>query len=167
MSSGSDPPGESGWPPRVQQMIDIGRLREQPANRDQVSAIWTKAVESAGDAEIADLSIDGALRSAYDAGHLAVLALLATHGLRPGSGQGHHEMAFAGAAAFGYEGLEDLIPDSMEVRALRQGSMYDPVIAGAEDRDHAIEWMRRTLPAIRTAIIHADPELRALLKGYP
>ncbi|MGK7312313.1 MAG: hypothetical protein ACN0LA_08725 [Candidatus Longimicrobiales bacterium M2_2A_002] len=148
-------------------MIEIGRLREQPANPDQVAAIWKEAVESARDAEIEELSIDGALRSAYDAGHLAALAVLAAHGLRPGSGQGHHEMAFAGAAAFGYEGLEDLVADSMEVRALRKGSMYDPVIAGPEDRDLALEWVRRALPAIRDALAAADPDLRPVLEAYP
>lgn len=123
MSSGSDSPDETGWPARVRQMIEIGRLREQPPNPDQVAAIWKKAVESA-------------------------------------------RMAFAGAAAFGYEGLEDLVPDSMEVRALRKGSMYDPVIAGPEDRDLALDWMRRTLPAIRDALA-ADPDLRPVLEAYP
>jgi hypothetical protein len=82
-------------------MLEIGRLREQPSTREQVAALWQKAVQSARDAELDGLSVDGALRSAYDAGHLAALALLAAQGLRPGSGQGHHEMAFAGAAARG------------------------------------------------------------------
>ena len=76
------------------------------------------------------------------------------------------EMAFAGAAALGYEGLADLVPDSEEVRGLRRGSMYDPVIAGPEERDHAIEWMRRTLPAIRAALALADPKLPSQLESY-
>jgi len=129
--------------------------------------MWQKAVESARDAQLEGLSIDGALRSAYDAGHLAALAILATHGLRPGGGQGHHEMAFAGAAALGGEALSDLVPDSMEIRGLRKGSMYDPVLAGPEERAYALEWMRRTLPAVREALLLADPGLAPLLLEYP
>ena len=148
-------------------MLELGRLREQPSTREQVAAVWRKAVESAGDAELEGLSVDGALRSAYDAGHLAALALLAANGLRPGGGQGHHEMAFAGAAALGRARLADLVPDSMEVRSLRKGSLYDPVIAGPEERDRALRWTRRTLPVIREALIAADPELEPLLARYP
>lgn len=145
-------------------MLEMGRLRQQPGTREQVAAVWQKAVESARDAQLEDLSMDGALRSAYDAGHLAARALLAAHGLRPGGGQGHHEATFAGAAALGYDGLEDLVPDSMDVRGLRKGSLYDPVIAGPEDRDRTLEWMRRTLPAIRNALVKADPELSDVLE---
>jgi hypothetical protein len=148
-------------------MLEMGRLREQVATPEQVAAMWQKAVESARDAQLEGLSIDGALRLAYDAGHLAALALLATHGLRPGGGQGHHEMAFAGAAALGGEALSDLVPDSMEIRGLRKGSMYDPVIAGPEERAYALEWMRRTLPAVREALLLADPGLASLLAKYP
>lgn len=155
------------WPHGIRRMLEVGRLRAQPATREQVAAVWRKAVESARDAELEGMSTDGALRSAYDAGHLAALALLAAHGLRPGGGAGHHEMAFAGAAALGYEALSDLVPDSAEVRGLRKGSMYDPVIAGPEDRDHALRWMRRTLPAVREALRSADPDLAPLLVGYP
>lgn len=147
--------------------MDMARLREHAASREEVAAVWQKAVESAGDAELAGMSIDGSLRSAYDAGHLAGLALLAAHGLRPGGGQGHHEMAFAGAAALGYKALADLVPDSMEVRGLRKGSLYDPEIASPADRDHVLEWIGRTLPAIREALLVADPDLAPLLCKYP
>lgn len=155
------------WPERVQSLLDMGRLREQPAQREQVAAVWQKAVESARDAALAGMSIDGSLRAAYDAGHMAALALLAAHGLRPGGGQGHHEAAFAGAAALGHEGLADLVPDSMEVRGLRKGSMYDPVIAGPAERELALAWMRRTLPAIHKALVRVDPEMAALLRDPP
>src|SRR5690625_3617831 len=89
------------WPARVQRMLEMGRLREQSATREQVAAVWQKAIESARDAGLEGLSVDGALRSAYNAGHLAALAFLVAHGLRPGGGQGHHEMAFSGASALG------------------------------------------------------------------
>jgi len=148
-------------------MIDSKRLREQRTSRANIAAVWQKAVESARDAELAGMSIDGSLRAAYDAGHMAALALLALHGLRPATGQGHHEMAFAGAAALGGAALADLIPDSEEVRQLRKGSMYDPAIAGPDERRLALEWTRRTLPAIRATLLAADAQLAVLLVGYP
>lgn len=154
-------------PERIQNLLAMGRLREQPAQREEVAAVWRKAVASARDAELAGMSIDGSLRAAYDAGHLAALALLAAHGLRPGGGQGHHEAAFAAAAALGYEGLADLVPDSMEVRGLRKRSVYDPVIAGPEEHELALAWMRRTLPAIHQALLRADPDLATLLDDPP
>jgi len=162
-------PGRNARPrsAAIRRMIEGGRLREQPATREQVSALWQKAVESAHDAGLEGISVDGALRSAYDAGHLAALSLLASHGLRPSGGQGHHEMAFAGAAALGHEGLADLVADSMEVRSLRRGSMYDPVMAGPRERDHAVAWTRRTLPLIRAALLIRDPKLARLLAACP
>lgn len=159
-------PGER-FPPAVERLVEAGRLRVQPMRREQVAALWGKAVESATDAELPGMSVDGSLRSAYDAGHIAALALLAVHGLRTGSGQGHHEVAFAAAAGFGHAGLSDLVPDSMEVRSLRKGSLYDPTIAGPAERAEALAWMRRTLPAIRVAISDGDPEIEALLRAYP
>jgi hypothetical protein len=45
--------------------------------------------------------------------------------------------------------------------------MYDPVIAGPAERDQALDWMRPTLPAIRQALLRADPELAALRDAYP
>lgn len=49
-------------PPRVRQLMD--RLREQEFSREQVAAVWHKAVESAHDAELEAMSVDGALRAA-------------------------------------------------------------------------------------------------------
>lgn len=155
------------YPQRIRNLLDMDRLRQEPATREQVAAVWKKAVESARDAQLEDLSIDGALRSAYDAGYLAAQALLAAHGLRPGGGQGHHEAAFAGAAALGHEGLEDLIPDSTEIRGLRKGSLYDPVLAGPADRDRSLDWTRRTLPAIRRALVEVDPTVADMLDESP
>jgi hypothetical protein len=154
-------------PARLQTMIVQRRLREQATTPEAVAAIWQKAVESAADAELSGMSIDGALRSAYDAGHLAALALLGAYGLRTGSGQGHHEMAFAGAAATEQPGLDDLVPDSEEVRGLRKGSLYDPTIAGSAERDRALRWMRRTLPVVRAALVAVNPDLEQLLLPYP
>jgi hypothetical protein len=137
----------------------MGRLREHAFTASEVAALWAKALQSAADARLPDLSLDGALRSAYHAGHLGCLALLALHGLRPGGGQGHHEVAFAAAAALGGSILDDLVPESEEIRLLRVGSVYDPGLAGETDRERALDWIERTLPAIRTSLVEAAPEL--------
>jgi hypothetical protein len=168
MSDDSDTQrGTPRFPAKIQTMLSAGRLKEQRASDANIAAVWQKAVESAADAELTDMSIDGSLRAAYDAGHMAALALLAAHGLRPARGQGHHEMAFAGAAALGNPALDDLVPDSEEIRGLRSGSMYDPVIADAADQLSALEWMRRVLPPMQSAIVAANPALRGRLAKYP
>lgn len=154
-------------PSNLEYLLEDNRLKRGTATPESIAALWQKAVESARDSELPGISIDGALRAAYDAGHAAALALLAAHGFRTGSGRGHHEVAFSVAAALGGEGLEELVPDSAEVRGLRHGSMYDPRKATAEDRDHAREWMRRTLPAIRRALLKTLPSLSSRLENYP
>jgi hypothetical protein len=164
----SDPEPPSGQlPENVEYLLQSNRLKRGVATPESIAALWQKAVESARDSELTGMSIDGALRAAYDAGHAAAFALLAAYDLRTGAGRGHHEVAFSAAAALGGEDLKDLVPDSTEVRGLRHASMYDPRKATAEDRDHALEWMRRTLPAIRRAILEKSPSLSNRLENYP
>ncbi|MEX0893600.1 MAG: hypothetical protein WEB88_15645 [Gemmatimonadota bacterium] len=154
-------------PGKVQRMLDRGHLREQEFITEQVAGLWAKAVTSAGDAELPGLSVEGALRAAYEAGHTAVLALLAAHGVKTASGRGHHEAAFAAAAALEHEGLDDLVVDSSEIRSLRQSSLYDPAFTDEADRERAVAWMRRTLPAIRQALVSVDSTLASRMENYP
>lgn len=154
-------------PAAVQRMLDRGHLREQEFTTEHVAQLWEKAVTSAKDAEIRRLSVEGALRAAYEAGHTAVLALLAAHGLKTTSGRGHHEAAFAAAAALGHEGLEDLVVDSSEIRSLRQSSLYDPAFTDEVERDSAIAWVRRTLPALRQALVSVDSTLASRTENHP
>lgn len=159
--------GPSSLPQRIQILLEGKRLRIQAFSDAAVVALWKKAVDSARDAELSELSSDGALRAAYDAGHLAALALLAIHGLRTTSGPGHHEMAFAGAAAFGDAGLEELISDSSEIRALRSSSIYDPTVAGPIEVQRALAWIRKTLPSVRSALVTFEESLETSLASYP
>ena len=85
----------------------------------------------------------------------------------PVAGAGHHEVAFAGAAGLSGASLQDLVPDSEEIRRLRHGSMYDPVIAGPPEVADALKWVGQTLPAIRHALVGRDGTLAAELKPYP
>lgn len=136
-----------------------GRLRERRAGRTEVIALWQKAVARLRDSSLPGISIEGSLEAAYQAGHSACLAVLATRGLRTASGPGHHEMAFAGVAALGVADLEDLIPDSEQVRTLRGSSMYDPVLATEQDRARTLAWARSVLPPMRELLVTWDPSL--------
>lgn len=110
MTASPTTPGAGELPDRIARLLESDRLKQQVTTPASVAALWQKAVESARDAELEGMSVDGALRAAYDAGLGAAFALLAAYGLRTGSGQGHHEAAFAAAAALGGEDLEELVP---------------------------------------------------------
>lgn len=152
-------------PDRIDRLIDQGRIRRREASASEIVALWRKVTESAHDASLADVSLDGSLRAAYNAGHLACLALLAACNLRPTSGRGHHEIAFTAASLLGGPALSDLVPDSEEVRGLRAASMYDPTLANESDREIAIRWMQRTLPLLLTAIGKRVPEVVQEIKA--
>lgn len=145
--------------PLLQQYVAAGRLRERRSGRRDVITLWEKAVARLRDSALPGISIEGSLEAAYHASHSACLALLVTRALRTASGHGHHEMAFAGVAAFGLPGLEDLIPDSEHVRGLRSGSMYDPLLATEEDRARAVAWARSVLPLMREVLVAWDASL--------
>ncbi len=162
--NGGTPPER---PPRIRQLLESKRLREQAFSRSDVVNLWRKAVESARDAELPGLSLDGALRSAYDAALNGCHALLATRSLRPAGGQGHHEVTFAAVEALGLDGLTDLVPDSEEIRSLRKGSVYDPGLATEADRDKALAWMCSILPPMRSALLEWDPSLDRDLLPVP
>lgn len=151
--------GQPERPYRIQLLLDSDRLREHAFDRSAVITLWQKAVASASDAVLPGLSLDGALRAAYDAALLAAHAILASRHLRVSSSQGHHEVTFAAVAAYDIPELENLVPDSERVRALRRGSLYDPVLATEGDRERAIAWMRAVLPRMRAALVAWDATL--------
>ncbi len=162
MSGASSPPP---LPPRVETLLAAKRLRQQSFAASHIAILWEKAVDAAHDANVVGLSRDTSLQTAYAAGHLAALALLAAYGLQPTSAQGHHEVTFAAAAELG-AGIDHLVADSAQVRALRKGSVYDPILATDDDCKRARAWVANTLPAIRSALVATNPSLDALLKSY-
>lgn len=150
-------------PPRIQLLLEGRRLLEQEFSSDDVVTLWDKAVSNAKDAQIPELSIDGAIQSAYIAALNGCQALLGLKGLRTGSGPGHHEMTFYAVAAHAIPGLEDLVANSEEVRALRKGSVYDPIIATEADRTSAVAWMRDLMPKLRATLVEDDSALHSRL----
>lgn len=154
-------------PERVHLLLGAGRLRNQDFKGGEVAALWSKAVGSAKDASLPAISLDGALRAAYDATLNGCFAVLAAYQLRTGSGHGHHEVAFSAVEALGLPALRDLVPDSEGIRSLRRSSVYDPVIAEEHDRATALDWMRTILPPMRTALLTRFPELAQELPEPP
>lgn len=150
-------------PERIDWMIKSGALREGSFSEGEVVNLWSKAMSYAKDAQIADLSIDGAIQSGYAAVFHACLAVLAYHRLRTGTTKNHHENVFAGVNAYDIPGLENLIPESTEIRSLRKGSMYDPVLADETDRANTIKWMLDSLPKMHSAFVKWSPHLGASL----
>lgn len=163
MTPGSQP----DYPPALSRLIESNRLRRQAFSRSDVVNLWRKAIESGRDAQLPRISLDGALRSSYDAALNGCHALLATRNLRTAGGQGHHEVTFAAVEALGVDGLADLVPDSEEIRSLRKGSVYDPVLATEADREKAVAWMRSILPAMRSALVEWDYTLDRDLLPVP
>lgn len=148
-------------PDRIQRLLSSGALKENTFDDSEVAIFWNKAITNAADARLDGISLDGAIQSAYTAVFNASLAVLAHHGLRTGSARNHHENAFAGVDAFAIVGLEDLIPESTEIRSLRRSSMYDPDIADESDRDETLRWLDATLPKMYAALIGWNPALAA------
>jgi hypothetical protein len=143
-------------PERIVLLLRDNRLIEQRFSHRDITSVWQKAVSTASDARVPVLSVDSAIRLAYDAGHAAALALLNAHGLKTSSGRGHHELTFYAAAALAGDVLVDFVADSEEIRHLRHGSMYDPVIATERDRLSALAWLALVLPAVRSALVDLD-----------
>ena len=173
MSGGAHPnlnkqPALPGWPsplpvklkwlePRIEQVV---------FTRAEVVVYWGKALAKAKDAAIKGLSTDTALESAYSAGRLAALAVLASRHIRITAKSGHHELTFSAVAALGLKGCDDLVAESEEVRLARHNADYLAETASPEEVQHALAWMRRTMPLLRAALIQGDPELASEL-GSP
>jgi hypothetical protein len=143
------------------------RIEQTRFSRAEVVLYWQKAVVKARDAQLAGVSADTALGAAYDAGRLACTAVLATRHVRVRGGQGHHEAVFGAVAALDLPGGEDILAESEEVRVARHESDYAPEFASPADLKNAVEWLRRTLPALRAALVASDSDLDAHLATYP
>lgn len=163
-------PGRPGWPtPMPAQLRWLhDRIEQVRFSRAEVLLYWQKAVRKARDAEVAGLSADTALDSAYDAVRLGCVAILAAHHIRPKGRQGgHHETTFGAVAALGLEGCGNLVADSSEVRAARHETDYSPNSASDDDVQVAVRWMHETLPVLRAALISLDPEMASFLPSPP
>ena len=165
----NDEPAVPGWPDPLPDRLRWleKRIERTRFSRAEVVRYWQKAVAKARDTQLAGISTDTALEAAYDAGRLASTAVLATRHIRVRGSRGHHEAVFGAVAALDLPGCDDILADSEEVRAARHDSDYAPDFASPADLKIAVEWIRRTLPALRAALVAADPDLDAHLPGYP
>lgn len=154
-----------GWPDAVPQKIAWmdRQIERQQFSRAEVVALWHKAIGKSTDAAVHGLTADTVLELAYTAGRLACSAVLAAHHIRIKSTQGHYEMTFQAVAALDLPGCEDIAVDSEEVRGFRHNADYTATLAAPEDVQHALAWMRSTVPVLRAALVAGDPELEPFL----
>lgn len=75
-------------------LVRAGRLRQEPASRQEISRFLESADTAIADAGIAALSASGRFKHAYDAAHTLALCALRAHGLRPASVAGHRAIVF-------------------------------------------------------------------------
>jgi hypothetical protein len=75
-------------------LLRDGRIREHPADHDDIVAALTIAQARLGDAGLDGLSNDGRFIFAYDAARSAAEAIIGAAGYRPVAGAGHHETVF-------------------------------------------------------------------------
>lgn len=154
-----------GWPERFPERLDWMRdsLERVAFTRAEVVGLWSKALRKLQDAMIDGVSTDTALETAYAAGRIGAVAVLASRHIRITARTGHHEKTFAAAQHLGIPGLEELQFTSSEVRSDRRDADYAPEEATAEQVAHAIKWARQILPAMRTALTADDPVLAEYL----
>jgi hypothetical protein len=82
-------------------------------------------VAAFGDAQVADISTDTALQTAYRACLQATLAVLATKGLRAKSTVGHY-IAFYAMQKLDNEALRSIAVQFDDLRATRSQSVHEP-----------------------------------------
>ena len=143
------------------------RIERVRFSRAEVVRYWQKAVAKARDARIAGLSVDTALEAAYSAGRQAAAAVLASRHIRSRGALGHHEATFAAVAALELPGCDDLLADSEGVRMARHEADYHAASASSGDLKSAVDWVNRTLPLLRAALVAGDPGLDAHLDSGP
>lgn len=77
-------------PMTLQNLLQIGQLKEHEATREEVRALLDAARRNLADAQVTAISLETRFDAAYKAiMQLSLVALLA-NGFRPSSGTGHH-----------------------------------------------------------------------------
>jgi hypothetical protein len=152
-------------PATVQRYLEEGALKLHPVERAEVEALMRKAMMSAADAAVPNISNDTVVQLAYQAQMQATMALLRVRGLRTRTGEpAHHYRLIDAVRAFANdEGNAELVHalDELDVQRQRQArSMYEHDLASADEANEARAAMRGMLPVATAA-------LQAVLKSVP
>jgi uncharacterized protein (UPF0332 family) len=141
----------------VQRYLEEGALKEHPVNPAEVEALLRKAMTSAADAAVPNISHDTVVQLAYQAQMQAAMALLHVRGVRTKTGDmAHHYRLIDAVRSFAREeGHADLVAALDELDVLRQRrarSMYDQEFASEEDASEARAAMGAMLPAAAAVV---------------
>jgi len=132
---------------RIANLISMGRLVEEAASDDEVRGLWSHASEAYEDAALPNRSPNRRLTSAYDAGRIAVLAVVRAANLRVRA-QNHHEVTLAAAGLLAGEELQMLLQEFQALRLERIQIEY-----GWKTRA-SVEDVNRVLPKVLAILEH-------------
>lgn len=121
-------------------------FRKAPVNRESIRGWVQIARDKAKDSFNLDNSTSTRLSASYDAVFNLCLAVVAAHGWRVGSSDGHHAQTLEAACAYANTGSR-AFDDMDAVRDLRNGQ-YDGVAPKAADVDFAQESLKHLYPLL-------------------
>ncbi|MBB4634696.1 hypothetical protein [Longimicrobium terrae] len=103
---------------RINALIQMGRLVAHEAPDEEIAGVWENAVEAWTDASLTIRSANRRLTSAYDAGRIAVLAVVRAANLRVRA-QNHHEVTLATAGLLAGGELQGMLQEFQALRLER------------------------------------------------
>ena len=132
--------------PRIQHLLDTGRLIRQSAPDEQVAGLWRDGMGAYEFACSPDRPPGQRLIAVHDTARMASLALLRAANLRERA-KGDRETTFTAAGFLGGDELPELLGEIQDLRS-----------------DHAIsaEDVREVIPTVREILIRARDRIVAL-----
>jgi hypothetical protein len=151
---------------QIQKLLESGLIASEPAPDDEISDLWSGAVEAYADA-VENRYPNRRLLAAYDAARLTALVLLRAADLRVRA-QNHHELTFAVAALLAGDDLADLLNLFEPLRLERSKIEYGRrVRAPKVDLEPLLPRLRELLERGRIVLIRLKPDLQARLLPAP
>jgi hypothetical protein len=148
--------------PRIESLIDMGRLVREPASDEEVRGLWASALEAYDDACLAARAANRRITAAYDAGRVAALAVVRSADLRVRA-QNHHEVTLATAGLLAGDPLQGLLQEFQALRLERIQIEYGWTHrASADDVEKAVTKAREILGRASETIAALRPALEAL-----
>ena len=149
-------------PERLELLIGDRRLSEEQFDNSELAGLWARAVSAWHDAGVTGLSTEGAFVRAYDAARQAAVTVLAAHGLRVKSGQGHHYITFYALGALEIPELSGFAAEFEAVRNSRHLAVYEAELdpnALIGDLGRLRSAVERFLPEARRHLVSQLPAL--------
>lgn len=146
--------------PRIQHLLDTGRLVQQPAPDPQVAGLWRDGMGAYEFASSPDRPPGQRLIAVHDTARMAALALLRAASLRERA-KGDRETTFAAAGFLGRDELSELLGEIRDLRSDRNQAI------SAEDVWEVIPTVREILVQVRERIVALRPAVASDLAPIP